>query len=126
MAIIQTMQLTNIYKPGDFSPVFMDIHPDEARQMLEQEDISVLDVRTPPEFAEDRLKGAINIDMYSPDFKEQLKKLDKGRKWLVYCRTASRSAYVVKLMEELGFTHIFHMLGGILEWEMLGFAVDAS
>jgi|APSaa5957512622_1039677.scaffolds.fasta_scaffold375853_1 phage shock protein E len=63
----------------------------------------VIDVRTKEEFESGHVEGAINIDFYREDLKEVLAKLDKSKKYGVYCRSGARSSRVVELMKELGF-----------------------
>lgn len=66
----------------------------------------LLDVRTPTEFAEGRLSGAINIDVHAADFEEQLAALDPGAEYLVYCRSGNRSTQAIARMAELGFSQL--------------------
>ena len=62
-----------------------------------------IDVRTKEEYDEKHVKNAINIDYYSEDLERGLKKLDKSKKYKVYCRSGARSESVVKIMKKLGF-----------------------
>ena len=80
-------------------------------------DFVILDVRTPEEFNSGRIENSENINFYSSDFKEQLSKLDKNKVYLVYCRSGSRSAKAVKIMEELGFKKVYNVEGGIISWK---------
>ncbi len=105
--------------------VVKQIDPDEAHVMINEnegnKDFVILDVREPEEFDESHLAGAINLDFYEADFRERIEKLDKSKTYLVYCRSANRSAETAKIMEELGFETIYDMSGGIVEWERQGF-----
>lgn len=83
----------------------------------------ILDVRTPLEYADGHLPGAVNIDFDSPTFKDAVSHLDENRTYLVYCRTGARSATASKIMVELGFRHIYNMTGGFTEWQAQGFPV---
>ena len=80
-------------------------------------------MRTPEEFAQGHLNGAINIDYESSTFKEDIGKLDKGFTYLVYCRTGVRSGMAQGIMEEAGFKHVTSLIGGITEWVAQGFEV---
>ncbi len=77
----------------------------------------ILDVRTPDEFAEGHLAGAVNLDVQSPGFEKGLRALDRKRSYLVYCRTGNRSRRATLAMEALGFRSIFHMTEGIVKWK---------
>ena len=50
------------------------------------EKVAILDVRTPQEFAQGHLAGAMNIDSSAPDFEQKLAALDRDKTYLVYCR----------------------------------------
>jgi len=56
---------------------------------ITQEEISkviLLDVRTPQEFAQGHINGAINIDWFSDDFNAQVAEIDKDETIYVYCK----------------------------------------
>lgn len=86
-------------------------------------DLVVLDVRTPEEFAEGHLDGAIMVDFYAADFTDQLADLDPDVPYLLYCRSGSRSGQAAALMEELGFVDVANVDGGILAWSDAGLDV---
>ncbi len=83
-------------------------------------DLVVLDVRTPEEFAEGHLEGAVLVDFYDADFAEQLAELDPEVPYLLYCRSGNRSGQTTALMADLGFTDVADIDGGILAWEQEG------
>lgn len=74
---------------------------------------TILDVRTPEEFAAAHLPGAVNIPLAAPDFEEQIAALDPGGTYAVYCRTDARSGQAIEIMLEQGFTRAYHLDGGI-------------
>lgn len=76
----------------------------------------LLDVRTKPEFVEERIPGSKLIDIYSPDFKSQIEKLDKSKTYYVYCRSGSRSGSAMRLMNQMGFEKVYNLAGGIISW----------
>lgn len=80
----------------------------------------LLDVRTPEEFENGHLKGAINIDFRGDNFKTQIQKLDKHAPIFVYCHSGSRSGQATEMMKDLGFTNVFNLTGGISGWEAEG------
>lgn len=76
----------------------------------------ILDVRTPEEYNTDKIEDSININFYDPNFKEQLNQLDKNKKYLIYCRSGSRSSKTLSLMKELKFVTVYDLDGGIIAW----------
>lgn len=70
------------------------------------ENLVVIDVRTPSEFADQRLDGALNINLQSDDFVERISELDRNGNYAIYCRSGNRSAQAVAAMKTLGFTNV--------------------
>ncbi len=86
-------------------------------------DLVVLDVRTPQEYAEGHLDGAVLVDFYDPDFADQLSRLDLGVPYLVYCRSGNRSGQALAMMQQLGFASAVDIDGGIVGWQASGLPV---
>lgn len=64
----------------------------------------LLDVRTPAEFAQGHLAGAVNVDVMSPDFRDRIAAMDlptEGPVYL-YCRSGNRSGSAVGLLHRMG------------------------
>jgi rhodanese-related sulfurtransferase len=76
----------------------------------------LLDVRRPDEFKESRIEKAINIDYTSNNFKDEISKLERNGKYLVYCRSGRRSSNALEIMKDLGFEDVKNMEGGITKW----------
>lgn len=95
-----------------------DITVAQASELIEgNHGLIILDVRTPEEFQEGHLDGAINIDFKAANFNSEIAKLDTGKPYLVYCRSGKRSAGAMEVMKGAGFREIYNMEGGILAWE---------
>lgn len=84
----------------------------------------VIDVRTPEEYAAGHLIHAINIDVNSPDFTDQVNRLDKSLYYIVYCASGYRSNIARQKMEQLGFNHVINLTGGITAWLKAGLPVE--
>jgi len=80
----------------------------------------VLDVRTPEEFQAGHLDGAVMIDFYEPDFAARIADLDRDAPYLLYCHSGNRSGSTRKIMEDLGFTNVSDVDGGISAWQGAG------
>jgi len=80
------------------------------------EDLVILDVRTADEFNDGHLEGAVMLDFYDPDFATQIADLDPDVPYLLYCRSGNRSGQAAEIMEQLGFTDVTDVDGGILAW----------
>lgn len=66
------------------------------------DDTVVVDVRTPAEYDDGHLEGAINIDFQSPAFETTVSELDTSDEYVVYCASGNRSAQAVAVMEAAG------------------------
>ena len=93
----------------------------EAYQLY-QDDVFVLDVRTPEEYQDNHLPGATLIPL------EQLGvrygELPQDETILVYCRTGNRSLQAVYLLETAGFNRVHSLDRGMNNWIQNGFEVE--
>jgi thioredoxin len=81
----------------------------------------ILDVRTPEEFSSDHIDNAVNINWNDENFMTNVAKYDKSKPVFVYCLSGGRSKKAADKLEELGFTTIYNLEGGILKWNAQGF-----
>ena len=81
---------------------------------------TILDIRTPGEFNQGHIAGAVNVDYFGADFKKRLSQLPRNKTYYVYCRTGNRSSKALLMMGELGFQNVVHLQDGILDWVRSG------
>jgi rhodanese-related sulfurtransferase len=89
----------------------------EMLDIIEQEDVQLVDVRTPQEYNEGHIVNSQNIDYSSPNFDEEVKQLDKTKPVILYCKSGGRSADCAKKLKEAGFKKIYDLDGGISKWQ---------
>lgn len=95
-----------------------DISASEVDGLLGgEEGAVVLDVRTAPEFEAGHIDGAVNVDFLSDDFAQQLAQLDRDTTYILHCKSGSRSAQALELMETQGFTSVAHLTEGYDGWK---------
>lgn len=94
--------------------------PAEFAAAAKLPDTVLLDVRTPAEFTSGHLPGAVNVDIESADFGQQIMALDQAKSYAVYCRSGNRSKAAVTAMQQAGFTKLFDLSGGITAWQSAG------
>lgn len=90
------------------------------KQLATLADGQLVDVRTPGEFGGGHLKDALNMNINSSDFEQQINTLDKTKPVFVYCLAGSRSASAANYMRKQGFSTVYEMSGGILKWKAAG------
>jgi rhodanese-related sulfurtransferase len=98
----------------------IDLSVTEFSAKVAEAGVITLDVRTPSEFAEGFIEGARLIDFQSGNFENEIAALDKNATYAVYCRSGNRSGQAVKVMQDAGFTNVFNMNGGVIEWANAG------
>lgn len=108
---------------GSSSGIDLISASDAAERIGEEPDAVILDVRTPEEFAEGHIEGAVNIDFYAADFATQLAALDPEATYVMYCRSGNRSSETAELMADLEFSRVDEIEGGILAWNAAGLPV---
>lgn len=94
---------------------FNNLNGRDFKSNFENTNGVLLDVRTPEEFAAGHIEGAINIDIFNPDFRDRIDVLDKNKEYYVYCRSGNRSGQACMLMAEMGYKSN-NLMGGIGAW----------
>jgi len=102
-----------------------DVTPAAAQKLLaENKEVRVLDVRTPAEYAEGHIAGALNVDFKASDFAENVGKLDKNTTYIVHCRSGKRSSGSLPILKENSFGTIYHLNKGFNSWKAAGMPTE--
>lgn len=94
---------------------YSKITAEEAKEIIDTEEHKLVDVRTPEEYGEEHIEGALLIPDYEIEKLAESKLPDKDEKILVYCRSGSRSKAATKKLIDMGYTNV-HDMGGIMDW----------
>ena len=94
---------------------FKTVTQEEFKKEL-QEDVQLIDVRTPEEFAAGHIAGAINIDFHN-NFENEIQKIDLTKKTLIYCQSGGRSTKALEMMKSMGFPAVYELEGGYFGWK---------
>jgi rhodanese-related sulfurtransferase len=120
-------EVLNMFGKKNASNNEIDLDPNSAWEIVQDNqdnsNFVILDVRTPGEYEESHIEGSVLINYQSPDFKDEIQKLDKDKTYLVYCRSGMRGAACIDVMMEAGFKKIYNIDGGIMGWENSGLPV---
>ena len=81
---------------------------------------TLVDVRTPGEFAGGYIPGAVNIALQ--ELNQRLNKIPKEKPVVVYCRSGNRSASAAQALLQAGYSEVYD-LGGIIEWSRQGMPI---
>jgi rhodanese-related sulfurtransferase len=105
---------------------FNGIRGDALKAKLDSgEQVFLLDVREPNEFAGGRIEGALNVPVR--EVPKSLAKLpqDKNAQIVVVCASAVRSGYVVEALSFKGYTNVKHLAAGFVAgWEKAGYPIQ--
>lgn len=119
---MSAMQISGCDNNGDIPSVSAL----EFEKELKAASVRLLDVRTPQEFAEGHIEGALNINVQSDDFQQIAEKeLSKDSTILVYCRSGRRSMDAAEILTRLGYK-VINLNGGIIEWKEDGLPVTTG
>lgn len=96
-----------------------ELTQEEWQEKLKNDsDAVILDVRTEEEVAEGYIPNAKVIDIYKGQgFINEVEKLDKSKHYYIYCRSGKRSSQACTLLDQMGFSETYNLLGGFMEWE---------
>ena len=94
-----------------------DINKDITKEELEsyiKQGAIIIDVRSPQEYQEGHVDGAISIPDYQ--IKKEIEKQipNKDELIVVYCTTGHRSQNSQKVLESLGYTNVYNLYEGIM------------
>lgn len=90
------------------------ISAEEAKEMMDTQDVIIVDVRTLEEYNAGHIENAILIPNESISG-EPTELPDKDAIILIYCRSGSRSKQASDKLVALGYTNIYDF-GGIIDW----------
>ena len=116
LILIAALLLTGCGVAAEHEASYRQINMEEAAEMMEKESgYIILDVRTPEEFAEKHIPGALNIPNEAIGTEEIPELPDKQQLILVYCRSGNRSKQASEKLVAQGYTNIVEF-GGINDW----------
>ena len=95
----------------------------DAKLMLEKnKNIYLLDVRTPQEYSQARLPGAVLIPI--GELERRINEVPKNKPVLVYCAVGSRSKSAASYLSQLGNKEVYNMTDGLVGWHRNGFSIS--
>jgi phage shock protein E len=117
----QTLSVTSGPTASAAPQTGASLSPAEFAAAAQRPGTVVLDVRTPAEYAEGHLEGAVLVDLQdSSRFAAEVAELDPGLSYAVYCRSGNRSAAAMDHLAQAGFSSYFDLAGGIGAWVEAG------
>lgn len=93
-----------------------------AEALEREDDILLVDVRTPAEMAQGMLPGSQGVPMHLVPLR--LEEWRSHRKIVFYCRTGARSAQVCAFLQQHGIDNTINLRGGIVDWHRRGLPIE--
>ena len=81
-------------------------------ELAKHTEAQLLDVRTPEEWSNGIIEGAILVNLFDQNFVSNIEPLDPSKAVFVYCKAGGRSKKVMDKMVALGFKEIYNLKGG--------------
>jgi len=93
------------------------LNKNQFAEAIQGKKVVLVDVRTPEEYFEGFIEGAINIDYFNQQsFIKQISALDKKEPVYLYCRSGNRSMKAARQLVSLGFENVYDLAGGYMAW----------
>lgn len=104
--------------------VIVQLSPQGASELIDDTSVTILDVRTIDEYKTGHIGRAIVIPVQ--ELQERISEIEhmKNKKVLVYCRTGVRSKKALQILQQNGFSQLYHLEKGIRLWTQEGFKVE--
>ena len=100
---------------------YKNVASSQAKALLDKGPVFLLDVRTPQEYQQAHLQGAVLIPI--DQIEKRLGEIPKNRAILVYCAVGSRSNAVAGFLAERGYREVYNMSDGIVGWYRNGLPI---
>jgi len=94
---------------------FEEIDIAKAKELIDQGNITIVDIRDPNAFEEGHIESAVSVNDTNID--EFVSTTDKGKPVLCYCYMGFSSQNAAQHFKEQGFETVYSMTGGYTEWQ---------
>jgi rhodanese-related sulfurtransferase len=93
---------------------YRNVSTEESKELIDNNEVVVIDVRTPDEFQGGHIPNATLIPVQ--ELENRLNELDKEKTYLLVCRSGNRSMQASEILSNNGFKNIYNMTGGMNKW----------
>jgi rhodanese-related sulfurtransferase len=118
-----TMTSCNAQSSGDANGqegVYQVLNVDQYDKQIKSGEVLIVDVRTPNEYNSGHIEGAVLCDVTAGSFDQKIQEYAKDQPVYIYCRSGSRSAGAMRKMKAMGFTEVYDLRGGVINWTKSG------
>lgn len=103
----------------------VSLNTKEWHDRVQEDPGTIIDIRTPDEWRTGYIVGANFANIFDQDFISQVNTLqeEKNEPLYIYCRSGNRSKDAMRVLKENGFTRIYELNKGILDWQKKGYLI---
>jgi rhodanese-related sulfurtransferase len=100
-----------------------DYNPQQVKELLEQGEIELIDVREALEWEVGRIAGARHLPL--GEISAQAETISREREVVFYCRSGARSAMATEAFSQAGWD-AHNLAGGLLDWQAAGLPLEPA
>jgi len=120
VSIILMLLLTSIVA---FASSVKPLTVKDAKTLIDKTpNLYILDVRTPDEYNQARMKNSVLIPDY--ELGKRLSEVPKNRPVLVICAVGARSKPASELLVSKGYKEVYHLNDGLVGWYRAGMPIE--
>jgi phage shock protein E len=124
---VAALAFASLTLAGEPNPPSAKVTPMTQEQLLEHQakhadHLFVLDVRTPAEYAEGHVPGAVNVP--HDQLASRLAEVPRDKDVVLYCRSGRRTALAADVLASHGYTRLSHLEGDMQAWVDRGRRVE--
>ncbi|MBM1106600.1 rhodanese-like domain-containing protein [Aurantibacter crassamenti] len=102
---------------NEYSDKIEVLDRDKFADAIMFKNVQLVDVRTANEYNGGHIKNAKNIDFFNAsNFQNSFNKYNKEKPMYLYCRSGARSRKAAKRLVDLGFSKVYDLKGGYMQW----------
>lgn len=105
---------------------YYNLDSEDFRNIIEKNKGTLLDVRTSSEFENGHIEESGQLNYYALDFRNKLLLLPKNEPIFLYCNTGWRSKKAAEILADNGYTRVYNLEKGIMDWELNDYPVTVS
>lgn len=107
-----------------YYPHIVDIFPSVVRNMWKKNKVLILDIRTPMEYEDHHIPGALLVPM---DYLDVLLHKIPHKEIAVFCEHGNRARYATYGMPDLWKGRkVYYVIGGMAGWMGMGYEVESG
>jgi thioredoxin 1 len=115
-----------LFSYSGFSQSVVHVNAIKFSELLKTGKGVILDVRTPQEYSRGHIANSTLMDLSDKELTKKLSLLQKDKPVYLYCLSGSRSRILADYMVKNGFSEVYNLQQGLIDWQRNSFALQQS